>query len=130
MARGRLQIYLGAAPGVGKTYAMLAEGQRLRARGVDVVVGFVEPHGRRPTAAMADGLETMARRTLSHRGALFTEMDLDAVLTRRPQVALVDELAHSNVPGPATPSGGRTWRSSWTQAWMWSPRSMSSTWSP
>ncbi|MFF2958989.1 DUF4118 domain-containing protein [Streptomyces sp. NPDC057963] len=99
MARGRLRIYLGAAPGVGKTYAMLAEGQRLRSRGAEVVVGFVEPHGRRPTAAMAEGLETMARRTLSHRGALFTEMDLDAVLARRPQVALVDELAHSNVPG-------------------------------
>ncbi|MCX5316555.1 DUF4118 domain-containing protein [Streptomyces sp. NBC_00154] len=99
MARGRLRIYLGAAPGVGKTYAMLAEGQRLRSRGADAVVGFVEPHGRRPTAAMAEGLETIPRRTLSHRGALFTEMDLDAVLARRPQVALVDELAHSNVPG-------------------------------
>ncbi|MEE1806644.1 sensor histidine kinase [Streptomyces sp. BE133] len=99
MARGRLRIYLGAAPGVGKTYTMLAEGQRLRSRGADVVVGFVEPHGRRPTAAMAAGLETIARRTLSHRGALFTEMDLDAVLARSPQVALVDELAHSNVPG-------------------------------
>ncbi|MER5910158.1 DUF4118 domain-containing protein [Streptomyces sp. NPDC001982] len=99
MARGRLRIYLGAAPGVGKTYAMLAEGQRLRSLGADVVVGFVEPHGRRPTAAMADGLETIARRTLTHRGAVFTEMDLDAVLARRPQVALVDELAHSNVPG-------------------------------
>ncbi|MFE6491744.1 DUF4118 domain-containing protein [Streptomyces sp. NPDC057748] len=99
MALGRLRIYLGAAPGVGKTYAMLAEGQRLRARGADVVVGFVEPHGRRPTAAMADGLETVVRRTLSHRGAVFTEMDLDAVLACRPQVALVDELAHSNVPG-------------------------------
>ncbi|MFB7012598.1 MULTISPECIES: DUF4118 domain-containing protein [unclassified Streptomyces] len=99
MARGRLRIYLGAAPGVGKTYAMLAEGQRLRSLGADVVVGFVEPHGRRPTAAMADGLKTIARRTLAHRGVAFTEMDLDAVLARRPQVALVDELAHSNVPG-------------------------------
>jgi two-component system sensor histidine kinase KdpD len=99
VARGRLRIYLGAAPGVGKTYAMLVEGQRLRSLGADVVVGFVEPHGRRPTAAMADGLETIARRTLTHRGAVFTEMDLDAVLACRPQVALVDELAHSNVPG-------------------------------
>ncbi|MFI0790331.1 DUF4118 domain-containing protein [Streptomyces lydicus] len=99
MARGRLQIYLGAAPGVGKTYAMLEEGQRLRSLGADVVVGFVEPHGRRPTAAMAEGLEAVPRRTLLHRGASFTEMDLDAVLARRPQVALVDELAHSNVPG-------------------------------
>ncbi|MFE7358470.1 DUF4118 domain-containing protein [Streptomyces sp. NPDC057543] len=99
MARGQLRIYLGAAPGVGKTYAMLAEGQRLRSLGADVVVGFVEPHGRRPTAAMADGLVTISRRTLAHRGAAFSEMDLDAVLARRPQVALVDELAHSNVPG-------------------------------
>ncbi|WP_274918453.1 DUF4118 domain-containing protein [Streptomyces sp. WZ-12] len=99
MARGRLRIFLGAAPGVGKTYAMLADGQRLRALGTDVVVGFVEPHGRRPTAAMAEGLETVERRTLWHRGARFTEMDLGAVLARNPQVALVDELAHSNVPG-------------------------------
>ncbi|MFJ3339417.1 DUF4118 domain-containing protein [Streptomyces sp. NPDC086766] len=99
MARGRLRIYLGAAPGVGKTYAMLEEGQRLRASGVDVVVGFVEPHGRRPTAALADGMETVPRRTVAYRGAQFTEMDLDALLARRPQVALVDELAHTNVAG-------------------------------
>ncbi|WP_116215143.1 sensor histidine kinase [Streptomyces olivoreticuli] len=98
-ARGRLRIHLGAAPGVGKTYAMLAEGQRLRAQGADVVVALAEAHGRRPTAAMAEGLETLPRRTLAHRGAEFTEMDLDAVLARRPQVALVDELAHTNVPG-------------------------------
>ncbi|MER7466579.1 universal stress protein [Streptomyces sp. NPDC097981] len=99
MARGRLQIYLGAAPGVGKTYTMLEEGQRLRAAGSDVVAGFVEAHGRRPTAAMAEGIETVERRALTHRGVSFTEMDLDAVLARRPQVALVDELAHTNVPG-------------------------------
>ncbi|MFD9208735.1 hypothetical protein ACFVZM_20970 [Streptomyces sioyaensis] len=99
MARGRLRIHLGAAPGVGKTYAMLEEGQRLRSLGADVVVGFVEPHGRRPTAAMAEGLKTVPRHTLVHRGSLFTEMDVGAVLARRPQVALVDELAHSNVPG-------------------------------
>ncbi|MFE2183977.1 DUF4118 domain-containing protein [Streptomyces sp. NPDC059455] len=99
MARGRLRIHLGAAPGVGKTYAMLQEGQRLRAQGADVVIGLVEPHGRRLTAALAEGLETVPRRTLVHRGAAFTEMDLDAVLARHPQVALVDELAHTNVPG-------------------------------
>ncbi|CAM5319959.1 DUF4118 domain-containing protein [Streptomyces abikoensis] len=98
-ARGKLRIYLGAAPGVGKTYAMLEEGRRLRAQGTDVVIGFVEPHGRRPTAAMAEGTETVPRRTMIHRGAEFTEMDLDAVLARHPQVALVDELAHTNVPG-------------------------------
>ena len=99
MARGQLRIYLGAAPGVGKTYAMLAEGQRRRSRGTDVVVGLLETHGRRLTAAMAEGLEIVPRRTMTHRGATFTEMDLDAVLARHPQVALIDELAHTNVPG-------------------------------
>jgi len=97
--RGKLRIYLGAAPGVGKTYAMLAEGQRRRARGTDVVGALIETHGRRLTAAMADGLEIVPRRTMNHRGATLTEMDLDAVLARHPQVALVDELAHTNVPG-------------------------------
>ena len=99
MARGQLRIYLGAAPGVGKTYAMLGEGQRRRARGTDVVVGLLETHGRKLTAAMAEGLEIVPRRTMTHRGATFTEMDLDAVLARHPQVALIDELAHTNVPG-------------------------------
>jgi two-component system, OmpR family, sensor histidine kinase KdpD len=97
--RGKLRIYLGAAPGVGKTYAMLAEGQRRRARGTDVVGALIEPHGRRLTEEMAEGLETVPRRTMNYRGATLTEMDLDAVLARRPQVALVDELAHTNVPG-------------------------------
>ncbi|TKA01698.1 DUF4118 domain-containing protein [Actinacidiphila oryziradicis] len=99
MARGRLRVYLGAAPGVGKSYAMLAEGQRRRSRGTDVVIGLVETHGRRLTADMAEGLELVPRRTLVHRDRSFTEMDLDAVLARRPQVALVDELAHTNIPG-------------------------------
>jgi two-component system, OmpR family, sensor histidine kinase KdpD len=99
MSRGQLRIYLGAAPGVGKTYAMLAEGQRRRARGTDVVGGLIETHGRQLTAAMAEGLEIVPYRTMSYRGATFTEMDTDAVLARHPQVALVDELAHSNVPG-------------------------------
>ncbi|MFE9060110.1 DUF4118 domain-containing protein [Streptomyces violaceusniger] len=99
MARGRLRIHLGAAPGVGKTYAMLQEGRRLHTQGADVVIGLVEPHGRRLTAALAEGLETVPRHTLVHRGTAFTEMDLDAVLARRPQTALVDELAHTNVPG-------------------------------
>jgi two-component system, OmpR family, sensor histidine kinase KdpD len=92
-------VYLGAAPGVGKTYAMLAEGQRRRARGTDVVAAFIETHGRRLTAAMAEGLEMVPRRTMTYRGATLTEMDTDAVLARHPQVALVDELAHSNMPG-------------------------------
>ncbi len=97
--RGKLRIYLGAAPGVGKTYAMLAEGQRRRARGTDVVGALIEAHGRRLTAEMAEGLEIVPRRTMSYRGAVLTEMDTDAVLARHPQVALVDELAHTNVPG-------------------------------
>ncbi|POX50727.1 histidine kinase [Streptomyces sp. Ru71] len=99
MARGKLRIYLGAAPGVGKTYAMLAEAHRRVERGTDCVVGFVEPHGRPRTEVLLHGLETVPRRELEYRGARFTEMDVDAVLARRPQVALVDELAHSNVPG-------------------------------
>ncbi|MGW1518355.1 ATP-binding protein [Streptomyces sp. NPDC002287] len=99
MARGRLRIYLGAAPGVGKTYAMLSEGHRRVERGGDVAVGFVEHHGRPRTEVMLHGLEQVPRRELPHRGASFTEMDVDAVLARRPAVALVDELAHTNVPG-------------------------------
>jgi two-component system sensor histidine kinase KdpD len=97
MERGTLRIYLGAAPGVGKTYAMLAEGQRRARRGTDVVIGFVEPHGRTLTAAMAEGLETVPRRDVVHHGAVFTEMDVAAVLARSPQVALIDELAHTNL---------------------------------
>ena len=99
MARGRLRIYLGAAPGVGKTYAMLGEAHRRAERGTDVVVALVEDHGRPRTADLLDGLETVPRRHLEHRGASFTEMDVDAVLARRPRIALVDELAHTNVPG-------------------------------
>ncbi|MFF9135081.1 ATP-binding protein [Streptomyces sp. NPDC014776] len=99
MARGKLRIYLGAAPGVGKTYAMLSEAHRRVERGTDCVVGFVEHHGRARTEVMLHGLETVPRRELEYRGARFTEMDVDAVLARRPHVALVDELAHSNVPG-------------------------------
>ncbi|MFJ7077509.1 ATP-binding protein [Streptomyces sp. NPDC098781] len=96
---GRLKVYLGAAPGVGKTYRMLDEGRRRAARGADVVVGFAECHGRPGTEAMLDGLETVPRARCAHRGAAFEEMDLAAVLARRPQVAIVDEFAHANVPG-------------------------------
>ena len=99
MARGRLRVYLGAAPGVGKTYAMLGEGRRRAERGTDVVVGLVEDHGRARTREMAAGLEQVPRRTVAHRGVTLTEMDLDAVLARHPAVALVDELAHTNAPG-------------------------------
>ncbi len=99
MARGRLRIYLGAAPGVGKTYEMLMEGHRRAQQGADCVIGFVEPHGRRATAALVEGLEVVPRRLMPYRGAELPEMDLDAVLARQPQVALVDELAHTNAPG-------------------------------
>src|ERR1700754_198266 len=99
MGRGKLRIYLGAAPGVGKTYAMLSEGHRRVERGADLVVGFVEHHGRRRTQVMMHGLEEVPRRELEYRGSTFTEMDVDAVLARHPAIALVDELAHTNVPG-------------------------------
>ena len=101
MARGELRIYLGAAPGVGKTYAMLEEAHRRAERGTDVVVALVETHGRRHTAAMIGDLEVVPRRRVTYRGTALTEMDLDAVLARRPELAVVDELAHTNVPGSA-----------------------------
>ena len=97
--RGQLRIYLGAAAGVGKTYALLCEGHRRAERGADVVVAFAETHNRPQTAALLDGLEVIPRRQLEYRGGEFEEMDLDAVLARHPQIALVDELAHTNVPG-------------------------------
>ncbi len=99
MSRGQLRIYLGAAPGVGKTFAMLEEAHRRRARGTDVVIGLVETHGRRHTAEMVGELEMVPRKTMTYKGAVFTEMDTDAIAARRPQVVLVDELAHTNVPG-------------------------------
>ncbi|MGW2051025.1 universal stress protein [Streptomyces sp. NPDC001858] len=99
MPRGRLRVYLGAAPGVGKTYDMLGEGQRRAGRGTDVVIGFMEDYGRQLTRKMAEGLTTVPRRTMPYRGTTFSEMDLDAVLARHPQLALVDELAHTNIPG-------------------------------
>ncbi|MBB5156447.1 sensor histidine kinase [Saccharopolyspora phatthalungensis] len=99
MPRGRLRVYLGAAPGVGKTYAMLCEGHRRLGRGTDVVVGFVETYDRPRTTELLEGLEIIPRRTLGYRDAVFTELDVDAVRARHPQVALIDELAHTNVPG-------------------------------
>ncbi|MFD4422325.1 ATP-binding protein [Agromyces sp. NPDC058484] len=99
MKRGRLRVLLGAAPGVGKTYTMLEEGKRLAEEGHDVVAAFIETHGRKATAAMVEGLETVPRRREVHRGMALEEMDLDAVLARTPEIALVDELAHTNAPG-------------------------------
>jgi len=97
--RGHLRIYLGSAAGVGKTFAMLGEGHRRAERGADVVVAFAEAHGRPQTAALLDGLEVIPRTRIEYRGGSFEEMDLDAVLARRPEIALVDEFAHTNVPG-------------------------------
>jgi two-component system sensor histidine kinase KdpD len=99
MTRGHLRVMLGAAPGVGKTFAMLEQGQRLRNTGTDVVIGVLETHGRAATAAIADGLEVIPRAQIEHRGVSLDEMDFAAVLQRRPDVVLVDELAHTNAPG-------------------------------
>jgi two-component system sensor histidine kinase KdpD len=101
IGRGSLRVYLGAAPGVGKTYAMLSEGQRRAARGTDVVVGVVETHGRAQTAAQLGGLEVVPRRAIDYRGTTMLEMDIAAILARGPHVVLVDEYAHTNVPGAA-----------------------------
>jgi two-component system sensor histidine kinase KdpD len=99
MARGTLRVYLGAAPGVGKTFAMLNEGWRRKQRGTDIVIGYLETHNRPRTLEQVRDLEIVPRHTLTYRGRTFDEMDVDAVLARRPEVALVDELAHTNVPG-------------------------------
>jgi len=96
---GRFRIYLGAVAGVGKTCAMLDEGRRRKRRGTDVVVGFAETHGRAYTASLLEDLEVVPRKQVAYRGSAFEEMDLDAILERKPQVALIDELAHTNVPG-------------------------------
>jgi len=100
--RGRFKVFLGYAPGVGKTYAMLSEGVRRRSRGEDVVIGVVETHGRAATLEMAGKLEQIPRKEIEYKGTMFTEMDVDAILARMPQVALVDELAHTNIEGSRT----------------------------
>ena len=97
--RGRLKVFLGAAPGVGKTYAMLNAAREMRRQGKDVVVGIVETHGRAETQALLEGLEALPRQSLEYKGKTFEELDVDALLRRHPEVALVDELAHSNAPG-------------------------------
>jgi two-component system sensor histidine kinase KdpD len=97
--RGRLKIYLGYAAGVGKTYQMLTEARELKEQGADIVVAYFEPHGRKDTMALVDGLELIPRRTVEYKGSLLEEMDTDAVLGRHPQIAVVDEFPHTNVPG-------------------------------
>jgi two-component system, OmpR family, sensor histidine kinase KdpD len=97
--RGKLKIYLGYAAGVGKTYQMLEEAQASKAAGTDVVIGYFEPHGRKDTIAKTEGLEMIPRMKVSYRGSVFEEMDTDAIVNRRPRVAIVDEFPHTNVPG-------------------------------
>jgi len=99
--RGRLKVFLGYAAGVGKTYQMLSEAHALKDQGVDVVIGYFEAHGRAETIALSEGLETIPRRQADYRGSRFEEMDTDAILRRRPQVVVVDEFPHTNVPGSA-----------------------------
>ena len=101
--RGKLKIFMGYAAGVGKTYKMLEEAQMLKARGVDVVIGYFESHGRADTIAKTQGLETIPRKTLEYRGSQFEEMDTEAILLRRPRVCVVDEFPHTNVPGSERP---------------------------
>src|ERR1700733_9425357 len=101
--RGRLKIFLGAAPGVGKTYEMLQAAQAKRREGVDLVIGIVETHGRKETEALLSGLEAVKRRTIDYKGRSIEEMDLDAILARRPKLVLVDELAHTDAPGSRHP---------------------------
>src|SRR5262245_23385492 len=100
---GKLKIFVGAAPGVGKTYEMLQQAQARKRDGYDIVVGVVETHGRRETEALLEGLEVLPRRRVAYRGQWLEEMDLDAILLRRPQIVLVDELAHTNAPGSRHP---------------------------
>src|SRR6266542_3071448 len=101
--RGRLKVFLGMCPGVGKTYSMLEAARREQAAGRDVVIGYVETHGRKETDALAQGLPAVPRGSIDYRGVTLTEMDLDAALARRPQLALVDELAHTNAPDARHP---------------------------
>ncbi|MDT9702058.1 sensor histidine kinase KdpD, partial [Streptomyces sp. P17] len=98
-SQGKLTIFLGAAPGVGKTYAMLNAGKECLQRGVDVVIGLVETHGRQETESTMKGLEILPRKNIHYQHTLLTEFDLDAALQRKPSLILVDELAHTNVPG-------------------------------
>src|SRR6478609_3044215 len=100
---GRLKIFMGAAPGVGKTYEMLQQARARKKDGYDLIVGVVETHGRKETEALVDGLEVVPRRRIEYKGQPLEEMDLDAIIARRPQIVLVDELAHTNAPGSRHP---------------------------
>jgi len=104
--RGKLKVFMGYAAGVGKTYKMLEEAHQLKAAGVDIVIGYFEPHGRQDTIAKSEGLETISRKTIDYRGSTFEEMDTDAILARHPQACVVDEFPHTNIPGSAR---GKRW---------------------
>src|ERR1700733_4862630 len=97
--RGRFKVFLGYAPGLGKTFSMLSEALRRKSRGEDIVIGIVETHGRARTAELAAQLEQVPRREMEYKGTLFEEMDVDAIIRRKPQVVLIDELAHTNIEG-------------------------------
>src|SRR5580704_442789 len=98
-ARGIFKLFLGYAPGVGKTYSMLSESLRRRSRGEDVVIGVVETHGRKGIEELSSQIESVPRKKMEYKGTVFEEMDVDAILARKPEVVLVDELAHTNIPG-------------------------------
>src|SRR5271166_2229117 len=129
--RGRLRVFFGASAGVGKTYSMLEAARNARASGEDIVVGYVEPHGRIETERLLEGLEQLPFLEVKYRGITRREFDLDAALKRKPAIVLVDELAHSNIAGanrfPATPSAGTMWRSFSMRASASGRRSTSST---
>lgn len=126
--RGKLKIFFGACAGVGKTRAMLAEAQRLRAQGLDVLIGVVETHGRKETAALLDGLSILPLKRQARHGRHISEFDLDAALARRPALILMDELAHSNAPAHATLSVGKTLKSCWKPVLTFLPPSTYSIW--
>src|SRR6266404_2679225 len=105
--RGKLKIFMGYAAGVGKTYQMLEEAQELKSKGMDVVVGYFEPHSRKDTIAKAEGLEVVPRKKIAYRESTFEEMDTEAILARRPQVGVVDEFPHTNVRARSGPNVGK-----------------------
>ena len=125
---GQLKVFVGMAAGVGKTFRMLLEGQAEAEAGRDVVIGYLETHGRVATAAQAEGLEVIPRRRVTYRDTPLEEMDLPAVLARAPELCLIDELAHTNAPASSTRSATRTWPTCSPQASTCSAPSTSSTW--
>ncbi len=129
MRRGRYKIFLGMAAGVGKTYRMLQEGQAEAEAGRDVVIGYLEPHGRAETLAQANGLESVPRRRLSYRDTELEEMDMPTILRRAPELCLIDELAHTNAPASSTASATRTSRTYSMPESTSSRQSTCSTWS-